>query len=174
MKNKILFASVAVTLLGMFSIMLYAMSQMSIQHLILCGSDESGTRIPSSLCNYYMINHRITERDIKDLSEGAGLEYILNLESPGKYKIAEIFISRGLDVDGINHFNNKDITPLQASVFYNDVERVKFLIKQGADINIRSEGHGMTALELAKKLHKENDKEDRSEIIKILSSVSNT
>lgn len=174
MKNKILFAGVALALLGIFSLMLYAMPKMSIQHLILCSSNESDTRIPSSLCNYYMLNHRITESDIKELSEGAGLEYILNLESHEKYKIAEIFISRGLDVNGVNHFSNRDVTPLQASVFYNDVERVKFLIKHGADVSIRSKGYGMTALELAKKLHKENSKEDRSEIIKILSSGSNT
>ncbi len=127
----------------------------------------------SGLCNYYMLNFRINKSDINDLGEGAGLDYILNLESPDKYKIAEIFISRGLDVNGVNHFSNKDVTPLHSSVFYNDVERVNFLIKQGADANIRSEGYEMTALELAEKLHKDNDKEDRSEIIRILSSVSN-
>ncbi len=174
MKKKILFGGVVLALLGTFLLMLYAMLQMNIQHLILCSSNESDTRIPSSLCNYYMLNYRITEIDIKDLSEGAGLEYILNLESPEKYEMAEIFISRGLNVNGINHFNDKDVTPLQAAVFYNDLERVKFLIKKGANINIRSEGYGMTALELAKKLHKDIGKEDRSEIIKIISSASNT
>jgi hypothetical protein len=120
-----------------------------------------------------MQNYRITKSDIKELSKGAGLEFILNLESPEKYKIAELFISSGLDVDGINHYSNKDITPLDASVFYNDPERVKFLIKQGSDVNRQSEVYGMTALELARKLHKNIDKEDRSEIIRLLSSVSN-
>ncbi|MFN3882356.1 MAG: hypothetical protein ACK4L8_13115 [Nitrincola lacisaponensis] len=172
MKSKMLFSGALVVFLGVSSIIFYAISQMSIQHLILCSSNESGTRIPSGLCNYYMLNFRANESDINDLSSGAGLDYILNLEGPNKYKIAEIFISRGLDVNGVNHFSNMDVTPLHASVLYNDVERVVFLIKQGADVNIRSEGYEMTALELAEKLHEDNDKEDRSEIIRILSSVS--
>ncbi|MDZ4263027.1 MAG: hypothetical protein U1B30_11950, partial [Pseudomonadota bacterium] len=105
-------------------------------------------------------------------SDGAGLELILNLQSPEKYEMAKTFISKGLDVDGINHYSDRDITPLLASVLYNDVERVKFLIDQGANIEIRSKGYGMTALELAKKLHKEQGREDRTEMINILSAVS--
>lgn len=174
MKIKLLFGGLATVLLGIFFLMLYVMSQMSIQHLILCSSNESDTRIPHGLCKYYMLNYRITKNDIQQLSDGAGLDYILNGEDPKKYEIAKIFISRGLDVDGRNHFSDKDVTPLHAAVLYNDVERVIFLIKLNANINITSRGYGLTALELAKKLHEKEGKENRAEIIRILSSASKT
>lgn len=172
MIKKIFFGGVALLLSGIFGLMLYAMSQMEMGHLILCSANETGTRIPSSLCEYYMLNHRMSKDDIKELSDGAGLELILNLQSPEKYEMAKTFISKGLDVDGINHYSDRDITPLLASVLYNDIERVKFLIDQGANIEIRSKGYGMTALELARKLHKEQGREDRTEMINILSAVS--
>lgn len=172
MNKKIILGGSTLVLAGIFGLMLYVMSQMDIEHLISCSSNEGSTRIPRSLCEYYMINHRITKDDINELSSGAGLDYILNGEKPKKYEIAKIFISRGLDVDGINHFSEKDVTPLHAAVLFNDVQRVKFLIYHGANLNITSRGYGMTALELARKLHKEESKEDRSEIIKILSSAN--
>lgn len=171
MKKKLLYG-VAASLAGLFGFMLYDMSEMDIDVLILCSANEGGIRIPSSLCEYYMLNHRMNRDDIKELSNGAGLEFILNLQSPEKYEMAKKFISKGLDVDGINHYSDKDITPLHASVLYNDVERVKFLIDQGANIEIRSKGYGMTALELARKLHKEQGREDRTEMIDILSAAS--
>ena len=152
--------------------MLYAMSQMEMDHLILCSANETGTRIPGSLCEYYMLNHRMNEEDIKQLSDGAGLEFILNLQNPEKYELAKIFIANGLDVNGINHYSDKDITPLHAAVLYNDVERAKFLIDQGANVAIRSKGYGMTALELARKLHQQQGSENRTEIINILSAAS--
>jgi hypothetical protein len=174
MVNKILFLALFLVLVGVFGVVLYVMSQMNIEHLISCSSKESGTKLPASLCEYYMVNYRITKSDIDELSNGAGLDYILNGENSIKYEIAEIFMSKGLNVDGINNFNDKDLTPLQAAVLHNDVQRVMFLVKHGADKSIKSKSYGMTALELARKLHKEESKEDRSEIINILSTASNT
>ncbi len=174
MVKKIILGVFSLVLAGVFGLILYVMSQMNIEHLISCSSNEGGTKIPASLCEYYMVNYRITKNDIDELSNGAGLDYILNGENFKKYEIAKIFISKGLDVDGINNFNGKDLTPLQAAVLHNDVQRVKFLIDHGANIGVKSNGYGMTALELARKLHKNERREDRSEIIKILSSPSNT
>ena len=160
--------------MGGVGLALYDISRMDIEELILCSANEGGIRIPNSICEYYMLNHRINKGDVAQLAEGAGLEFILNLENPEKYKIAEIFISKGLNVNGINHYNDKYITPLHAAVLYNDLERVKFLVGQGANINIKSKGYGMTALELARHLHKEHGKENRIEIIKLLSTHDRT
>ncbi len=172
MKKKLLYGGAVAFLAGLFGLMLYDMSKMDVDVLILCSSNEGGIRIPSSLCEYYMLNHRMNEEDIKQLSDGAGLEFILNLQSPGKYEMANTFISKGLDINGINHYSDKDVTPLHASVLYNDVERVKFLIEHGADIEIRSKGYGMTALELARRLHEEQGSENRTEIINMLAAAS--
>lgn len=174
MKKKILFSSLALAVTATVVLVSYDMSKMDIEDLILCSVNEGGIRIPGKLCQHYMLNHRIDEKDIKKLSKGAGLDYILNLQTPDKYEIAKVFIAKGLDINGINHYNDKDITPLHASVLYNDLERVKFLLTQGANIRIRSKGYGMTALELAKRLHDEHGKENRDEMIKVLFSAGNS
>ncbi|MBL1274936.1 MAG: hypothetical protein COB30_002500 [Ectothiorhodospiraceae bacterium] len=101
------------------------MVQMKIEYLILCSANQEGTRIPSSLCYYYMVNYRINEKSIKALSEGAGLDYILSGENIKKYDIAKAFLERGLDVNGISHYHG--MTPLQASVLGDDVQNDKKL-----------------------------------------------
>ena len=174
MKKKVLLSALPLAFTVLLALVYYDMTKMAIEDLILCSANEGGIRIPSELCRYYMLNHRIDNKDIKQLGKGAGLDYILNLQSPDKYEIAKVFIAKGLDINGINHYNNKDITPLHASVLYNDLPRVKFLIEQGADIEIRSQGYGMTALELAKKLHNEQGKENRDEMIKVLFSAGSS
>lgn len=171
MKIKILFGSVAFVLSGILGVVLYAMTQMDILHLLLCSSNQGGTRIPSNVCEYYMINYRINNDDLKYLSDGPGLDAVLNVQSPKIYEFAELFISNGLDVNGVNNYTSPKITPLQAAVLFNDLERVKFLLKHGANIHIRNEHYKMTAIELAKKRHEETGKENRSEIIKLLSDA---
>ncbi len=175
MNNRYLKVGVAgVALIGgtIFGLMVYAMTEMAMLHLILCSAGEGGTRIPSGLCEYYMKNYRGNDEDMKELAIG-GLDPILNVESKKKYDIAEFFIAKGLDVNGANHnyFRKPDdLTPLHASVLYNDAERAKFLIEHGADANIKSKSlNDMTALEFAQALQKKKPAEDRSELIRLLS-----
>ncbi|MCF6337632.1 MAG: ankyrin repeat domain-containing protein [Gammaproteobacteria bacterium] len=171
MKKKIFFGSFALVLSGIVGFILYAMTQLTIQALISCSANTGGIRIPSSVCEYYMLNYRLTEEDIASLREGAGLGYILNGQDPEKHRIAEIFISHGLDINGINHYGNQDLTPLHGSALMGDIKTLQFLLRHGADIHIKSNQYE-TALELAKKFHKANDKlRDRTEIIRLLSDA---
>lgn len=168
MPHKIIYGSIAGLFLVTLGLALHNVTSMGAEELIMCSADEGGIKIPSSACEYYMFNHRIDNDDILQLTEGAGLDFILNLDNPKKYKIAETFIARGLNVDGTNNYSDKDITPLHAAVLYNDLERVRFLISQGANTNLVSKGYEMTAFELAKRLHSEDTANNRTEIIKIL------
>jgi ankyrin repeat protein len=154
-------------------LMLYDMSQMKMEVLILCSANEGGIRIPSSLCKYYMVNYRINEKGIKELREGVGLGYVLGVERKfSDYEMTKIFIANGLGVDSVNHYGDVDVTPLQSAVLSNDVRGVKFLIGYRVDVRIKNERYGMTALEMAKKFHKEESKlQNRSEIIQILSDA---
>ena len=176
MKNRYLKAGlVGAALIGgaVVGLMVYSITAMSVIELIDCSADEGGIRLPSGLCEYYMKNYRGNDEDMQELAIG-GLDPILNLSnSKKKYAIAEYFIAKGLDVNGVNHYyfrEPNDHTPLHASVLYNDVERAKFLIDHGADVNIKSKSlNGMTALEFAQALQKKRPAEDRSELIRLLS-----
>ena len=172
MKKKIFFGGLSGIFLTVAGLMFYAMTQMEIVHLMSCSTNQGGTRIPSGLCKYYLVNYRINEKGIKELSEGGGLDVILNIEeNAAEYELAKMFLARGLDVDGANHAGGKDVTPLQAAVMYNDVRRVNFLLEYGANIYL-SEGYGMTPIDIARKFHKAGSElEDRSELIQILSDA---
>ncbi|MBL1278379.1 MAG: hypothetical protein COB30_020085 [Ectothiorhodospiraceae bacterium] len=80
MKKKIAFGSIGGIFLAIAGLMLSDMIQMEMEVLILCSENEGGIRIPSNLCKYYLVNYRMNEEDIKELSEGAGLDYILYIE----------------------------------------------------------------------------------------------
>jgi len=172
MKKKIFFGGVGGIFLTIVGLMFYVVTEMQMVHLMLCSTNQGGTRIPASLCKYYLVNYRINEKGIKELSEGGGLDVVLNIEEDAvEYELAKMLLAKGLNVDGINYYSSKGSTPLQAAVRYNDTRRVKFLIGQGADLHITGD-HKMTALEIAKKLHREGDKlQDRREIIQILSDA---
>ncbi|MBL1274938.1 MAG: hypothetical protein COB30_002510 [Ectothiorhodospiraceae bacterium] len=177
MKKKIVFGGIGGIFLIYVGLMFYDMTEMEIEVLILCSENQGGILIPSSLCHYYMLNYRINEKDIKKLSEGAGLDYVLNVEGRNstEYELAKLFLANGLDVNSVNHYKaypeDKSATPLQAAAVYNDAPRIKFLIEQGADLQLRGE-FGMTALEYAKKTHKAGSKfRDNREIIQLLSDA---
>lgn len=145
---------------------------MPIQRLLLCATGESDSAYPSGLCRAYMMAFRVTEQDVRDLERGAGLEFILNLSSQDKYNIADAFIAEGLDIDGVNHFSGKALTPLQAAVLYGDLRRVHYLIHNGAQVDLENI-EGMTALDLARKAHKNNPQDQvMLEILNLLSQAS--
>jgi Ankyrin repeats (3 copies) len=170
---KIFFGAIALFLTSLFGLMLYVMTQLNIDEVIMCSANDGGIRIPANLCKYYMLNYRLTEKDIEDLSEGAGLEFIIGGYNPDKYKIAKIFISNGLDINGVNHYGTLNLTPLHAAALGGNVEDLKFLLSQGADFRIKHKDRG-TALDVAKKFHRANDKSrDRSEIIRLLTEAEN-
>ena len=175
MKKKIFFGGVSGIFLAYVGLMLYVMTEMEMEVLMLCSTNRGGILIPSGLCKYYLVNYRINEEGIKKLSEGGGLDVVLNIEEDSaEYELAKLLLARGLGVDGANHVGGTDVTPLQAAVMYNDVRRVNFLLEYGADIHL-SEGYGMAPIDIARKFHKAGSElEDRREIIQILSDASNT
>lgn len=169
------FIVIAALGIGYLALMTYAVATMSITDLVLCSASQGGIRIPSRLCEYYLKNHRGDKADMEELAIG-GLDPILNLDDPKKkYALAAYFIAKGLDVNGVNHYaygEPGDLTPLHASVLYNDPERAQFLLAHGADASIKSKRHGdVTPLALAKRLQQKRPHEDRSAIIRILSDA---
>jgi len=171
MKLKITVGIFLLSLIGTFGLMLYNISQMDSETMILCAENEGKILIPSQACEYYMYNLRNVKKDVKELSNGAGLSFILNGNNKEKkYKIAAFFISNGLDVNGINHYGDYNLTPIYGAVLLNDVEMAKFLLKHGADLNTKLPSINMTPLEFARSLQEKEPSVDRNEILEFLSN----
>lgn len=134
MKAKSLLIAIGLTATAIPALMLYNMLSIDIEDLILCSSNEGGIRLPSQLCEAYMLSYRGSPTDIEQLTHGAGLMFILNAQNATKkYRYAKFFISKGLSVNGVNHYGGKNLTPLHSAALDNDPEMVAFLLDHGAD-----------------------------------------
>ena len=154
---------------------IYALSVMDIERMILCASTQQQERgLFDNLCYVYLVNFRGSTKDIQTLTDGTGLEFILNgPDEDLKYTIAEHFIANGLDVNSVNHHGGHGYTPLHAAVLYNDLERTEFLLNHGASLTIRDQVGHLTPVEFARLLQQKTPDIDRSEIISLLDGHAN-
>ena len=161
--------TLAVAVVGMVLLLVYQIISMPVERLILCAADESDSLYPASVCNFVLVHHRAGSDDIEALSAGAGLDFILNLDSQAKFKISDVFLQNGLGVDSVNNFTDQKVTALQASVIYEDAKRVEYLLSKGADAHLKNRD-GLTALDFAdRKIKQANPSESTVQIHKLLS-----
>ncbi|MFP8966984.1 ankyrin repeat domain-containing protein [Pokkaliibacter sp. CJK22405] len=138
----------------------YGLGSMDTETLAQCSVNQTSASkegggsalYPASVCFSYLRSFRSTPADIQLLTDGGGLDSILNGDSPMKYKVAAFLIRQGLSVESINHHSVEDrtlaVTPLQAAIYYNDLPRVRFLLDQGANPLVTDED-GHTPLQVA-------------------------
>lgn len=158
---------------GLFALMFNDMKRMEPETLVLCILGDGGIRIPGPLCEAYLYRFRDVQSDVELLSEGAGLGFILEgRDKDKKYQLAEFFINHGLSVNGPNQYGGYRLTPMHGAILENDLEMTQFLLRMGADINIRSSFNNVTPLELAKVLQEQDPNIDRGPIITLLERES--
>ncbi|MDH3327452.1 MAG: ankyrin repeat domain-containing protein [Gammaproteobacteria bacterium] len=154
----------------------YNFKTMDIAHLTICAMDRGG------VCKSAMGLLRGDEQDVKNIQANGGLYFIFagydgatSLEAVNKveynkrlFEISDYYLSKGVN---INHLSPIDqLTPLHSAVLFNQVEVVKYLLKNGADKTIISPKLNKTPLELAIKLQG-NGENDLSGIIDLLSNL---
>ncbi|TBU74352.1 hypothetical protein DNK06_19495 [Pseudomonas daroniae] len=144
----------------------YLLATQSMEQLVECGTEDSDALVPS-LCVSYLKLFRLDAVSISELQAGAGLDGVLNSQGDNRYQVAELLLQNGLDVDGVNHYGvegGEHLTPLQAAIYYNDRQRIEFLLRHGADASVR-DSQGRDALALVGHLSAEHPGEDRSALL---------
>ncbi|MGK0272594.1 MAG: hypothetical protein ACI88H_003266 [Cocleimonas sp.] len=170
--KKLIVVSITLITFVYLSTLLYSMSKMTTDEMVMCSAGDGGFYISSNICEIYMKRFKSDSTDIEELSYG-GIEVILNLSSDKKYELAEFFISKGLNVNAINQYQSQfgyDLPPVQSAILDNDLKKVNFLILHGANLMARSKSTGdLTSLEFAKSLQEKEKNTDRSLILIALS-----
>ena len=92
------------------------------------------------------------------------------------FQVAQLLINRGANINAIDGKTGR--TPLHEAIFFNQIELVKFLIKNKANPMIKvnypkSVFHGSNALEFAKKIDKMDKNIDYSPVIKVVEAYQN-
>lgn len=148
----------------------FGLSTMTIEELVICTFEETDCVMPSGIFNRYLKLFRVDSEDIRELQDGAGLSFVLGGKDPVKYELAALFLEKGLDIEGVNHYGMADseyLTPLQAAVAMNNTDDVAFLLSHGADARVLNRD-GLTLLELARLQQRKIPVYDYSAVIALL------
>gem|GEM_PF-697860 len=148
-----------------------SMTQGDIEDVVICSTNESSHHMPSSVCEYYLFNHRVTEADIEFLERGAGLAFLFDIQNKEERnrRVAH-FIEQGASLDKPSPIDG--FPPLHAAILYNDLELVEMLVEKGADLEQADRHHDLTPLEFAEFLSRRNEETDRGAILLVLSSAT--
>ncbi len=155
--------------LSIIGLAIYAMSTDDIEGIVICATNEETSYIPSSACEYYLFNFRLTEEDIKYIESRAGLNFLFGIsDNDKKYKLIEYFLAKGVSVNKPSSIDG--LPPLHAAILDNDEELVLFLLNNGADILKKDAKFKLTPEEFIEFLQQKKNTIDRSVIKKIISS----
>lgn len=147
---------------------LFSVSRLSIQHLIICSADSEAFTIPQSVCKYYLYNFT-GEDDAHQLDDSAGLAFAYQIQNTEeKYNIINHLISVGVNINGISNIDG--LTPLNAAILINDSELVKHLLDKGASPEKKDRANQLNARQYIEALQKSDLETNRKKIHQIISS----
>ena len=166
--RKIIFPaliSVSLIVLGLGG---YSMSKGDIEDIVICAVNEGSHSIPTSVCEYYLLNYRGTDQDIQFLESRSGLAFLFEMSDKSKRRaFLEYFISKGISVDKPSSMDG--YAPLHAAIIHNDPELVMFLLEKGANPDQKDREHDLTPKEFVEYLNRKNPSVDRSAVSNALS-----
>lgn len=166
MRKSILTSIVLLPLL-IISLAIYAMSTDDIEGLVVCAANDETSYIPSSACEFYLFNFRLTEEDIKYLESRSGLSFLFGIADHNKkYKFLEYFVAKGVSVNRPSAIDG--LPPLHAAILENDEQLVEFLLQNGADPEQKDNVKNLTAEEFVDFLVRARPSIDRREIKDLL------
>ena len=161
MKSKVIAVIASVPVVVVLAV-IFSVSRLSIEHLIICSADSESFIIPYNVCEYYLYNHSGRE-DAIHLDDGAGLSYVFEIQDrEEKYNIINHLISIGVDVNGVSNIDG--LTPLNAAILINDSDLVKYLIEKGASLEKKDSSHQLGPKEYVEFLQSNDPDTNRSKI----------
>ena len=146
---------------------LYTIHTMAIDDLIICATHEESDYIPLGVCRYYLINHRINQRDIHYLENQAGLGFLLNIPDKNtRNRLIGLFIDRGIDINLPSAIDG--LPPIQAAILLNDPSLVRLLLDRNASIGRKNTLNGLNAMEFLDFIQAKTPSTDRTAVAAIL------
>ena len=145
---------------------IYAMVTDDIEGIVVCAINDDTSYIPSSVCEFYLYNFRLTKEDINYIENRGGLSFPIGIHDKTKrYNLVKLFISKGVSVNKKSMIDG--YTPLHSAIIHNDPRVVALLLSNGADINKKDTNQNMTPVEFLDFLIKKQPHINRSAIKKI-------
>jgi len=170
-KNILILISTILTLVTGMGIL--SMTKGDIEDIIICSTNSKSHYIPSAICEYYLLNYRLTGEDINFIESGAGLSFLFHISDKSKrYMFLEYFISKGVSIDKPSAIDG--LTPLHAAILMNDTELVVYLLDRGANPLKLDRDNKLTAIQFLDLLIKKSPNVNRKNIQDILLTYKDT
>lgn len=167
--GRIIFSVLVLLPLIVFGFGVYSMSKGDIEDIVICAVNEESRYIPATVCEYYLLNYRGTDEDVRFLESRSGLAFLFEISDKAKRRMyLDYFISKGVSIDGQSSIDG--YTPLHAAIIHNDPELVTFLLKKGASADRKDQEHHLTPKEFVEYLSQKNPSTDRSAVLNALSA----
>lgn len=155
--------------LSVIALAIYAMSTDDIEGIVICATNDETSYIPSSVCEYYLYNFRLTKEDVNYIENRGGLNFPIGIhDNTKRYNLVKFFISKGVSVNKTSAIDG--YPPLHAAIIHNDPRIISLLLNNGADINKKDDIHNLTPDKFLEFLFKKQPRIDRRAIKKIITA----
>ncbi len=162
--RKLLYIAIALLVAGLLFAHV-SLSRMDVQRLVACAATNDASRIPSSVCMFYL-QHFTGSDDAAQLAAGPGLAYAFEInDSHTQRAVLERLLEIGVDINAPSGVDG--LTPLNAAILLNDAELVGFLLACGADAQA-GDAHDRDAGDYLALLREQDGMTDRSALSVVL------
>lgn len=168
-KNTLILTSVIVLI--SLSILAFTLHRTNFQDVIIYSVNEDSHYLPARVIQRYLYNFRGSEQDINSLEKEAGITIAFDIENKVQRRnIFNFLLEKGININKKNTVSG--LYPIHEVILRNDVEAVKQLIKNGADLQLKDSTYQKNALAFSKLLIKSKPDVDRHPIVDFLTQSS--
>ncbi|MGY5451640.1 hypothetical protein ACVFI8_11950 [Agarivorans sp. MS3-6] len=142
----------------------YSLVQSNVEDIIVCATNDNSHYIPSSVCDYYVVNYRLGDEDIAFLSAGAGLNFLIGVPDVAlREKYIRLLVERGISINSSSQVDG--MTPLTSAILLNDPVLVQLLTDLGADPRVLDKKFSTNAFGVLSFLQDKQPSVDRAAIL---------
>lgn len=153
--GKIIILLICITLVLLGSGLLYFASSLPMNTLITETITSGNDPLKQNFCKWALFTFHKEHQDIQELEEQVGLNFVIAYQEPICLEIFVWLLDNGADINAVSPLDN--LTPLHASLLYNNMELVELIMARGADPSVREKRYNMTACEFLTKLKPRKD-----------------
>ncbi|EGQ8960083.1 TPA: hypothetical protein KD853_002682 [Vibrio parahaemolyticus] len=135
------------------------------ERLVLCALGSNIVLFNYRSCLSYIETFNLNESYIDSINSELGIMTILNSEHENKFKVANVLLQQGADINSINTLDGLSLPPLHSAVLSDDDESFKYLIDNGANVETLSSQSNESLYDFTNKLLKKNPTPARASML---------
>ncbi|WP_045402867.1 ankyrin repeat domain-containing protein [Vibrio campbellii] len=138
------------------------------ERLVLCALGSNIALFNDSACLTYIETFNLSESYIDSINSELGIMTILNSNHENKFKVADVLLQQGADINSINTLDGLSLPPLHSAVLSDDYESFLYLIDHGARVEALSSQTSESLYDFTDRLLKQNPTPARANMLEFI------